>query len=227
MTTTVEKSKPLAPSDSRNKGGAPTKYSEHVAQTIVAAVEDGCPITHAATIAGVSYSAVCSYRKQFPDFDERVKQAIALGIKSRLDVVKKAMQSKDENVSLRAATWWLTHVPGAAEHFSESRRLEISGPDGQPLTGAVAVYLPQKDDDPNGKPVVTVNAPMKEVEKPRNSVTWLISVASVALTASSFSMITAWSARKRLSTSSRNAAVLQMRFLISSCRWYSSHSMNF
>ncbi|MGB7749301.1 MAG: hypothetical protein WBN75_18665 [Verrucomicrobiia bacterium] len=154
---------PLAPPALRNKGGAPTKYCERVAQTIVAAVEDGCPITHAATIAGVSYSAVCGYRKQFPDFDERVKQAIALGIKSRLDVVKAAMKSKDENVSLRAATWWLTHVPGAAEHFSESRRLEISGPDGEPLAGTVAIFLPKKDGDTNGRPIDTMKT-IKEIE---------------------------------------------------------------
>jgi hypothetical protein len=132
-------SEQLTPPALRNKGGAPTKYCERVAQTIVAAVEDGCPITHAATLASVSYSSVCEYRRLYPDFDERVKQAIALGIKSRLDVVKKAMQSKDENVSLRAATWWLTHVPGAAEHFSETRRLEISGDGLPPIQIIVAV----------------------------------------------------------------------------------------
>jgi hypothetical protein len=46
-------------------------------------------------------------------------------------------------------------------------RLEVTGADGAPLAGAVAVYLPQKDGDPNGKPVVTVDTITKELENER------------------------------------------------------------
>ena len=110
--------------------GRPTKFSEEVAQIIIDAVSDGCPITHASTISGVTFQTVCNWRELNPDFAERVKQATSFGIRSRLSIVKRAMESKDENVQLRAAIWWLCHAPGAKEHFSE--RMTIATPDGSP-----------------------------------------------------------------------------------------------
>ena len=132
-----------------------------MAQTIIAAVEDGCPLCHAATSAGVSVQSISNWRESDPDFSEQIKQAVSRGIKARLDIVKRATQSKDEGVALRAATWWLTHVPGAAEHFSESRRIEVTGADGQPLAAAVMLYLPVKDD---AKPTVETNGETRLID---------------------------------------------------------------
>jgi len=135
MTTTISTS----PSSPARRRGAPTKYSEEVAEAIVAAVSDGIPALHAAQIAGISFQTLCEYRRVHPEFDQQVKEAISRGIRARLEIVKKAMQSKDENVALRAACWWLSHCPGAAEHFSETRRLEISGDGLPPIQIVVAV----------------------------------------------------------------------------------------
>ena len=61
-------------------------------------------------------------------------------------------------IRLRAACWYLEHT--APEHFAKNR-IELTGADGSPLTGAVAVYLPQKDGG-DGSPVVTVDT-VKEI----------------------------------------------------------------
>jgi hypothetical protein len=41
--------------------------------------------------------------------------------------------------------------------------LEVTGADGAPLAGAVAVYLPQKDGDQNGRPIDAMKT-IKEIE---------------------------------------------------------------
>jgi hypothetical protein len=150
----------------QNKLGAPVKFNDTIAKAVRDAVEDGIPLTHAARIAGISFQSLCEYRRIYPEFDEQVKSAVSRGIQSRLDIVKKAMQSKDENLALRAATWWLTHAPSAAEHFSESRRVELTGADGSPLAVGVGIYLPEKQKDgANLTPVISVDT-VKEIDEP-------------------------------------------------------------
>ncbi|HXR05589.1 MAG TPA: hypothetical protein VN836_12865 [Verrucomicrobiae bacterium] len=74
--------------------------------------------------------------------------AIAKGIDRHLKIVERATKSADEPTRLRASIWYLEHT---SQHFSKSR-VELTGPDGSPLAGAIAVYLPQKD-----KPAIEVN----------------------------------------------------------------------
>lgn len=81
-----------------------------------------------------------------------VEQARAKGLAARLAVVSHAMESADESVALRASTWWLEHV--FPEHFARNR-LEVTGADGSPLAGVVAIMLPPKADS---LPAVTVPA---------------------------------------------------------------------
>jgi len=116
-----------APSVVKNVGGRPTKWCPQVAQAIVSAVEDGCPVTHAARAAGICFQSLCEYRRLYPEFDQQLKEAISRGIQSRIGIVKKAMSSPDLNIALRAATWALTHCPESAPFFAESRRVEIDG----------------------------------------------------------------------------------------------------
>jgi hypothetical protein len=127
------------------KLGRPTKYHPAIVKVICDAVSDGVPISHAAVIAGVSVEWVSQYRRHYPDFDRKIREAISAAIQSRLAIVKRAAESADESIALRAATWWLTHTPGAAEHFSESRRVELTGANGLPLSAGVTLYLPQKE----------------------------------------------------------------------------------
>jgi hypothetical protein len=136
--------------------GRPSKYCVTVVRTITEAISDGVPITHAATIAGVSLEWVCQKRRQHPDFDRKIREAVSAAIQSRLAIVKRATESADESIALRAACWWLTHTPGAAEHFSESRRVQLTGADGAPLTAGIQLFLPRKETsvvECNEKPV--------------------------------------------------------------------------
>jgi hypothetical protein len=143
--------------------GARSKYTPELVKIVLDAIADGVPITHVATLAGISFPCLCDYRRRYPDFDLKVREAFSAAVQSRLLIVKKAMESADLNLSLRAATWWLTHVPGAAESFSESRRVELTGADGSLIAAGVIVYLPTKDGEGGGPRVVAIDT-RKELE---------------------------------------------------------------
>jgi hypothetical protein len=129
----------------RGRIGRPCKYNAALARKVCRMVEQGVPITHIVAAVGISFESLCDYRRKHPEFDRQIKEATSRGIAKRLDTIQRAMESQDERLAFQASVWYLTHVPGAAEHFSESRRIEVSGPDGSPLVGAIAVYLPRKE----------------------------------------------------------------------------------
>jgi transposase-like protein len=133
--TTLAKKKPR---------GAPSKRTPELRQAILEAVELGTPITHCAQAAGICFETLCSWRRDDPQFDAEIQNSISKGIQARLRIVHKAMESKDENVALRAATWWLCHAPNAARYFSESSRLELSGPDGESLGTDIVLLWPHQ-----------------------------------------------------------------------------------
>jgi hypothetical protein len=119
----------------KNQGGRPSKFTKEFSEKFLSFVRDGMPLTHAASACGVCYRSLTTYRNEHPEFSEAITEALSHGIQVRLDIVKKCTESSDQNVALRAATWWLTHVPGSAEHFSESRKVEVTGElDGRVLT---------------------------------------------------------------------------------------------
>ncbi len=125
----------------RKKIGRPSKFSPAVVRTLCQAVADGVPICHAAVLCGVSLEWVCRHRRSNSEFDRQIRESISGAIQSRLAVVRAAMESNDLNIALRSATWWLTHTPGAAEHFSESRRVELTGADGLSLDGRAMILI--------------------------------------------------------------------------------------
>jgi hypothetical protein len=103
-------------------------------KVICAAIADGLPYKHAATLGGISVDTFCEWQNRFPEFSEALDRARAHGILWRLRLMKVA--AKKGNV--KAAQWWLEHV--FPEHFARSRiemngpiRVETCGPDGQPV----------------------------------------------------------------------------------------------
>ena len=107
-------------------------------------VADGLPFGFSASVAGISPSGLCAWRNADAAFEAAIQKAVALGIEKRLAVVKDCLQSQDEGVRLRSATWWLCHTPEAARYFSESSRLELSGLDGPLAQVAVLVWPHQQ-----------------------------------------------------------------------------------
>jgi hypothetical protein len=77
-----------------------------------------------------------------------LQRSIARGADARLKKIEAAADAKD----WRASAWLLEHC--MPEHFAKNR-LEISGVDGGPVAGCVAILLPPKTDG-NGSPAVTV-----------------------------------------------------------------------
>ena len=102
---------PLTP----RRGGRPTKRTPFVTRKICRGIAAGLPFKLAAAHAGVSGETFAAWRREFPEFNEAVEQAIAAGIKTRLNQIKKAGDSGD----WKASAWWLEHV--VPEHFARSR----------------------------------------------------------------------------------------------------------
>lgn len=129
----------------KKRGGRPSKFTPELRRRVLRLISKGIPHKHAALAAGCSYQSLLNYQQAYPDFAERCKNALADGIRRRVEAVEECCRSKDEAVRLRAATWWLTHVPGAAEHFSETRKTEFTGLDGSIIAAGVTLYLPRKE----------------------------------------------------------------------------------
>jgi len=124
--------------------GRPTKRTPDVADRIILAVRQGVPFTHAARLAGIAYSSFCDWRNTDPQFRERLDAAISAGVEKRLRMIQDAADNGD----WRAAEAWLRLVLPA--EYGRNR-IELTGADGAPLTGAVALYLPQKQDGNGGR----------------------------------------------------------------------------
>jgi hypothetical protein len=136
----------------KRRPGYPTKRSARLDTLICGLVSRGMPFRLVCQAAGISGLTFNNWRTRDPQFSAMIEAAIARGVQRRLKVVERCMASEDENLALRAATWWLTHV---VPEFA-GNRLELSGPDGAPLAGVVAVMLPPKVD--TGLPALTVPA---------------------------------------------------------------------
>ncbi len=145
------------------KLGRPTKFTPATVRRILRCVGKGMPLTHAANASGVSFHSLNTYRNTHPEFADQLAKAISKAVEMRLEVIEQALDSQDESIRLRSAQWYLEHVH--PEAFARNR-IEVTGADGAPLAGAVAIYLPRKDGDANGAPTVTVNA-RKEIENGR------------------------------------------------------------
>lgn len=92
----------------------------------------------AASAAGVAYSSLCAWRAKNKSFDDALALAVARGIDANLKVIEQALKSRDEAIRLRAACWFLSSTQSA--HFGRTK-LEVTGADGSPLAGQVAVLV--------------------------------------------------------------------------------------
>ena len=112
----------------------------------------GVPYSHAARACGISTQTFITWRNEYDDFRGEIEQAVAAAIEKRLKIIEDAAEKGDA----RAAMWMLERLH--PQHFARNR-IEVTGADGAPLTGAIALYLPQKD----GGQVVTLDT-AKEIQ---------------------------------------------------------------
>jgi hypothetical protein len=119
------------------RGGRPSKFTPPTLKRILGCARRGLPLTLCAQAVGVSTQALINYRKANPKFEEALQRAISRGVDARLKKIERA----SENGDWRAAAWMLEHCQ--PQHFAKNR-LEISGPDGAPLSAGVTLYLPEK-----------------------------------------------------------------------------------
>jgi hypothetical protein len=137
------------PSPVKRRGGRPTKFTPELTRRILKCLGRGMPLTLAVEAAGIEFTTLQVYRRKYPNFAQRVKEAIAKGVERRLKKIEAASNAGD----WRAAAWLLEHCQ--PEHFGRNR-VEVTGADGSPLAAAIAIYLPQKD---SNRPTVEVSPP--------------------------------------------------------------------
>lgn len=142
---------PVSPAipPAKRRVGRPRSFAPAQVRTLLRCIGQGAPFVHAVAVAGLSNSTFCKRRNEDAEFRARVEKAVAKGIARRLARIERAAAT-----DWRAAAWLLEHCQ--PQHFAVSRQLlEVSGPNGSPLAGVVAVMLPPKQDS---LPAVTVPA---------------------------------------------------------------------
>src|ERR1041384_6545081 len=92
---------PPALTPTRGKIGRPTKRTPAVVRKICRGIAGGVPMQYAAARAGLGSETFPAWRREFPDFDQAVQQAIAKGIDRRLAQIKAAGDAGD----WKAAAW--------------------------------------------------------------------------------------------------------------------------
>jgi transposase-like protein len=107
------------PASPQRTTGRKSKFTAELRAKILRLAAKGMPLTHISSACGISHQAFRNYRRDRPEFEAALLQAISRGMEKRLAVIEKAMDSQDESIRLRAATWYLEHVH--SEHFSKTR----------------------------------------------------------------------------------------------------------
>ena len=134
--------------------GRPTKLDDpRMRERLIELIGKGVPNVHACAAVGISVPAFVQYRDRNEWFRDELATAIGKGIEARIKIIEAAAE-KD----WRAAAWWLEKCD--SQNFGKNK-IEVTGANGAPIAGAIAVYLPQKD----GAQVVTVDA--KQIEDER------------------------------------------------------------
>ena len=122
----------------RKPPGRPTKFTTVTRRRLIEAVAKGLPFRHACAASGLSYSIFCDYRNAHAEFNAEIEKAVACAIEKRLAIIEKAANLGD----VGCAKWLLEHLH--PENFARNR-IEVTGADGSPLTGIIAIFLPAKD----------------------------------------------------------------------------------
>jgi predicted acyl esterase len=138
----------------RRRIGAPSKYTPQTRARLVELVKKGVPFRHACNAVRISYQSFCDYREQHPDFREEIERGVSNAIEKHLDLISKAAETGD----VQSSKWLLEHLH--PEHFARNR-IELTGRDGSPLTAAIGIYLPAKD-QPEPVPVTLDSPPQVE-----------------------------------------------------------------
>ena len=139
---------------SKRGPGAPSKRTVAVADRILLAVSKGVPFGHARTAGRHRlFNSLLAWRNEDGEFSERLNAAISAGIEGRLTTI------------LECATPGRLESRRGLASFGDPtsdygrQRLELSGPDGSPLAGTIAVLSSAKQDSNGGQlPAVTVPA---------------------------------------------------------------------
>lgn len=110
---------------------------KEIADKVAALLGQGIPVTHACALVELPTSTYYSWLDRFEAFKKQVDRARAYAVASKLQIINNAIQAGD----VETAKWFLTHC--FPQDFARNR-IEVTGPDGAPLAGAVIV-LPEKD----------------------------------------------------------------------------------
>lgn len=125
--------------------GRPTVFDDRTRRRLIKCIALGMPLTHVVNACRVSWSGFCDYRNRNPRFAEAVERARSLAMAKHLKIVVAAAESGNEACS----RWFLERC--FPQHFGRVR-VEVSGPDGEPLSGAqvaVLVWPHQRNQNPN------------------------------------------------------------------------------
>jgi hypothetical protein len=138
----------------KRRVGHPGKRNPKTARVLCRCVARGLPFRLACAVAKICQSTFCEWRNEDASFAAQIERAIAKGAEKRLKRIEDA--ARDD---WRASAWLLEHT---LPQFFAKTRLEVSGPDGVPLSGIVAICLPPKADS---NPAVTVGPGLALAER--------------------------------------------------------------
>jgi hypothetical protein len=122
----------------KHPGGRPTKFTPAALRKILRSARRGLPLTLIAKGIGMTTQCLINYRKAHDHFELALQRSIAKGVDARLRKIQEACDAGD----WRAAAWMLEK---SHPEFFAKNRLEVSGPDGAPLSAGVQLDLPRKD----------------------------------------------------------------------------------
>jgi hypothetical protein len=133
----------------REPAGRPGKFNPLTIRRILRCARRGMPMTLTASAVGISATTLSNWRKTSPRLDALIQKAIAQGVSRRLLKIEQASEEGDWH----AGAWILERTQ--PQYFGRAR-LEVTGADGAPLAGVVAIMLPPKQDG-NAPPAVSVD----------------------------------------------------------------------
>lgn len=112
--------------------GRKTKYTPATVKTLEEGIANGLTYTLAAARAGITFETLSQWRKQHPEFSERLAHAEAEAAERRLQAIEAAGQQ-----DWRALAWIMERRHpteyGKAERQEINAKHELSGPNGQPI----------------------------------------------------------------------------------------------
>ena len=127
--------------------GRPFKFDAKTRRRLIAAIAAGVPVCHAVSACRVSKSGFHDYRNAHPKFAEAIERATGKAIEKHLRLIIQAA----ENGDVANSRWFLERVH--PQHFGRTR-LELSGPDGEPLAGTQVAVLVWPHQQANGAPAL-------------------------------------------------------------------------